>query len=421
MDWANCSHAATLWRRQSDASARRSTLILSVDAHRNFGTTLSRLHRDDEAMATFRTVLAAEPGHAEAHCGVGTLLDGQRRHAEAIEHYRAALARDPDHVDAMAGMAAAMKNLGQHARALTPARQMDLRYNRIPRLPPVLLASILAETSSLDEAQALFRRAAELAPDRPEFGYYVVQMAKVQPGDQALKALEAALPRIASLSAREQCLLHFALAKAYDDVWGWDRGFEYLLQGNKIKRSETAYNEAGTLRAIARIPSVFTAELMAVRKDPGDQSPVPVFVVGMPRSGTTLVEQTLSSHAAVFGAGERPELSQAIRRLRAEPFGVVYPEAVRSMTGEALRRMAAEYVAALETLSPTAARIVDKTPSNFLYLRQIQRILPNARIIRVQRDPVIPVYLAFASCFGASSHSATILPSLDGIIAVTSV
>ena len=80
------------------------------------GTTLSRLHRDDEAMAAFRTVLAAEPGHPEAHCGVGTLLDRQRRHAEAIEHYRAALARNPNHVDAMAGLATAMKNLGQHAR-----------------------------------------------------------------------------------------------------------------------------------------------------------------------------------------------------------------------------------------------------------------------------------------------------------------
>ena len=122
---------------------------------------------------------------------------------------------------------------------------------------------------SLDEAQALFRRAVELAPDRPEFGYYVVQMAKVQPGDQVLKALEAALPRIASLSAREQCLLHFALAKAYDDVGERDRGFDYLLQGNKIKRSETEYDEAGTLRAIARIPRVFTPELMAARKDLG--------------------------------------------------------------------------------------------------------------------------------------------------------
>jgi tetratricopeptide (TPR) repeat protein len=369
-----------------------------VDARLALGTTLSRLHRDDEAMAAFRIVLAAEPGHPEAHCGVGTLLDGQRRHVEAIEHYLAALARNPDYVDAMAGLANSMKKLGRHAEALAPARRVvALQPNSASAAG--LLASILAEMGSLDEAQALFRRAVELAPDRPEFGYYVVQMAKVQPGDAALKALEAALRRIASLSAREQCLLHFALAKAYDDLGEQDRGFEYLLKGNKIKRSETEYNEAGTLRAIARIPSVFTAELMTVRKDLGDPSPVPVFVVGMPRSGTTLVEQTLASHAAVFGAGERPELSQAIRRLRAEPFGVVYPEAVRSMTDEAFRRMGAEYVAALQTLSPSTARIVDKTPSNFLYLGLIHLILPNARIIHVQRDPVDTCLSCFSKLF----------------------
>ena len=369
-----------------------------VDARVALGNALSQLHRDDDAMKAFRAALAAEPQHPEAHCGIATLLDGQRRHAEAIQHYRAALTRNPEHEDAMAGMATAMKNLGQHAEALTPARRLvALQPNSASAAG--LLASILAEMGSLDEAQALFRRAVELAPDRPEFGYYVVQMAKVQPGDQALNALEAALPRIASLSAREQCLLHFALAKAYDDVGERDRGFEYLLQGNKIKRSETAYNEAGTLRAFARIPSVFTAELMAVRKDPGDPSPLPVFVVGMPRSGTTLVEQTLASHAAVFGAGERPELSRAIRRLRAEPFGGVYPEAVRSMTGEALRRMGAEYVAALETLSPTTARIVDKTPSNFLYLGLVHLILPNARIIHVQRDPVDTCLSCFSKLF----------------------
>ena len=369
-----------------------------VDAHLTLGTTLSRLHRDDEAMAAFRTVLAAEPSHPEAHYGVGTLLDRQRRHVEAIEHYRAALARNPNHVDAMAGLATAMKNLGQHAEALAPARRVvALQPNSASAAG--LLASILAEMGSLDEAQTLFRRAVELAPDRPEFGYYVVQMAKVRPGDEALKALEAALPRRASLSAREQCLLHFALAKAYDDVGERDRGFEYLLQGNKIKRSDTAYNEAGTLRAIARIPSVFTAALMAADKDLGDPSPVPVFVVGMPRSGTTLVEQTLASHAAVFGAGERPELSQAIRRLRAEPFGGVYPEAVRSMTGEALRRMGAEYVAALRSLSAGAARIVDKTPGNFLYLGLVHLILPNARIIHVQRDPVDTCLSCFSKLF----------------------
>ncbi len=369
-----------------------------IDARLGLGTALSRLHRDDEAMAAFQGVLAAEPGHAAAHCGIGTLLDRQRRHGEAIEHYRAVLAHNPDHVDAMAGMATAMKNLGQHAEALSPAR-------RVVSLQPQsasaagLLASILAEMGSFDEALTQSRRAVALAPDRPEFCYYVVEMAKVKPGDEVLQALEAALPRIESLSAREQCFLYFALAKAYDDVGERDRGFDYLLRGNKIKRSETEYEEAAMRRAIARIPRVFTPELMAARKDLGEPSTVPVFVVGMPRSGTTLVEQTLASHAAVFGAGERRELSQAIRRLRAEPFGAAFPEAVQSMTGEAFRRMGSEYVAALRTLAPSAARIVNKTPNNFLYLGLIHLILPNARIIHVQRDPVDTCLSCFSKLF----------------------
>jgi tetratricopeptide (TPR) repeat protein len=370
-----------------------------VDARVALGTLLSRLHRDDEAMDAFRAVLAAEPEHPEAHCGIGTLLDRQRRHAEALAHYRAALANNPDHVDAMAGMATAMKNLGQHGEALTPAR-------RVVALQPEsasaagLLGSILAEMGSLDDAQTLFRRAVELAPDRPEFGYYVVQMAKVQPGDDVIKVLEAVLPRAAALAERDQCLLHFALAKAYDDIGERDRGFDYLLRGNAIKRSQTAYDEAGTLRAIARIPRVFTPELMTACQNLGDPSPAPVFIVGMPRSGTTLVEQTLASHAAVFGAGERNELSQAVRRLRNEGSGTAaYPEAVRGMTAEAFRRMGTQYVAALQALAPEAARVVDKTPGNFLYLGLISAILPNARIIHVMRDPVDTCLSCFSKLF----------------------
>lgn len=370
-----------------------------VDARVALGTALSRLHRDGEAMTAFQAVLAAEPQHPQAHCGIGTLLDRQRRHAEAIEHFRAALAGNAEHVDAMAGMAEAMKNLGRHAEALAPARRLvALQPNSASAAG--LLALILAESGSLDEALTLARRAVELAPDRPEFAYYVVQLAKVKPGDNTLKALEATLPREASLSEREQGLLHFALAKAYDDIGERDRGFVHLLRGNAIKRSQIKYNEAGTLNAIARIPGVFSAELLAARKDLGDPSPIPVFIVGMPRSGTTLIEQTLASHRAVFGAGERGELARAIRRVNAEQSGAPYPEVVRGMNGEALRRMGADYVAALRPLAPSAARIVDKKPDNFLHLGLICLILPNARIIHAVRDPVDTCLSCFSKLFG---------------------
>ena len=313
-----------------------------TEARAALGATLSRRHRDDEAFAAFRAVLAAEPDHPDAHNGMGILLDRQRRHAEAIVHYRAALARDPDHVDAKAGMANALKNIGRHEEALAAARRVvALR----PDLAPAagLLGSILAEIGSMDEALAQFRRALTLAPGRPEFLYYLVQLAKVRPGDDALLALEAALPRRASLSAQEQCLLHFALAKACDDTGERDRGFAHLLEGNATKRSEIKYDEAATLAAMDHIPRVLTAELMAARQGLGDPSPVPVFIVGMPRSGTTLVEQTLASHHAVFGAGERPELSQAIARLGAVRLGAgAFPEAVWTMSGAEFRRMGAE-------------------------------------------------------------------------------
>jgi tetratricopeptide (TPR) repeat protein len=369
-----------------------------VEARVSLGTVLSQLHRDDEAIAAFRAVLAAEPDHAEAHSGIGILLDRRQQHAEAIVHYRAALARKPDHVDAMAGLASCMKNLGQHAEALAMARRvLALRPDTASTVG--LLGHIHADIGSMDEALAHFRRAVTLAPDRPEFPYDVVQLTKIRHGDEALLALEAALPRLASLSAQEQCLAHFGLAKAYDDIGERDRGFTHLLLGNAVKRSQIEYDEAATLRAMDRIPRGYTAELLASRRDLGDPSSLPVFIVGMPRSGTTLVEQTLASHPAVFGGGERPEMSRMITRINAERAGGM--TASDGMTGEALRRMGAEYVSALRALAPGAARITDKMPGNFQNLGLIRLILPNARIIHLVRDPVDTCLSCFSKLFAA--------------------
>ncbi len=370
-----------------------------VEARAGLGAALSRLHRDDEAFAAFRAMLAVDPEHPDAHNGMGILLDRQRRHADAIAQYRTALVRDPDHVDALAGLANALKNIGRHEEALATARRVvALR----PDLPPAagLLGSVLAEIGSMDEALAQFRRALALAPGRPEFLYHLVQLAKVRPGDDVLRALEATLPGRESLPLRERCLLHFAMAKACDDTGDRDRGFGHLLEGNALKRSETTYDEAATSAAMAHIPRVLTTELMAARQGLGEPSPVPVFIVGMPRSGTTLVEQTLASHNAVFGAGERPDLSQAIARLGATRLGAAaFPEAVWTMAGAEFHAMGADYVAGLQALAPGAARITDKMPANFLFVGLIRLILPNARIIHVLRDPMDTCLSCFSKLF----------------------
>ena len=370
-----------------------------IEARLALATTLLRLERDDEAMAAFRTVLTAEPENPEAHNGIGTLLDRKRRHAEAIEHYRLALSEKPDHFDAMGGMANALKNLGQHTQALGIARKMvALRPDHA--LAASLLGSILAEMGAIQEGQAEFERALRLDPRKPEFSYYLAQVTKVKPGDAILSALETTLPRAAALPPHEQCQLHFALGKAYDDIGERAKGFTHLLQGNAIKRSSIRYEEAIALGAMDRIASVFTADLLAARAGLGDPSTVPVFIVGMPRSGTTLVEQILASHSAVFGAGERQEIPNAVARLDVERIGAArFPEVVWTMTGDDFRRIGAEYLDLLRPLAPEAARIVDKMPGNFLFVGLIHLILPNARIIHTVRDPVDTCLSCFSKLF----------------------
>jgi tetratricopeptide (TPR) repeat protein len=370
-----------------------------TDARVALAATLSKLHRDDEAMAEFRTALLAEPDHPEAHNGIGVLLYRKQLPIEAIRHYRSALARKPKHVDAMVGLANALKSISEHDEALEMARRaVALRPDHA--WAASVLGGILGETGSIDEADVQLRRALALAPDQPEFSYAVVQLKKIAPGDDALRALEDLLPRAATLSVQDQSILHFALAMAYDDIGERDRGFAHLLLGNAAKRSLIDYDAAATASAMDRIAQVFTADMLSARRDLGDPSRLPVFIVGMPRSGTTLVEQTLASHHAVFGAGERMDVSLGANGLRTErPGAPGFPDAVVTMSGEAFRRMGSDYVAALRPLAPNAARITDKLPGNFVFLGLIRLMLPNARIIHLVRDPVDTCLSCFSKLF----------------------
>ena len=210
-----------------------------LEARLALATALSRLRRDDEALAEFQSALAGEPGNSEAHIGCGVLLDRKRSYAEAIEHFRAALARDPDHVVALEGLATSLKNAGQQAEALATARRvLALR----PDFPPALslVGSILVEIGSVDEGLSFCRRALSLAPGYLPLAYELVQLAKVQRGDPALRVLEEALPRVGSLPSHEQLLLHFGLAKAYDDIGERDPGIcpSPPRQRDQARRSE---------------------------------------------------------------------------------------------------------------------------------------------------------------------------------------
>jgi hypothetical protein len=206
----------------------------------------------------------------------------------------------------------------------------------------------------------------------------------------------------AALPPSEHTALQFALGKAYADLGDHERSFQHLLQANAQKRQQIAYDEAATLAAFGRIHGAFTAELIAAKHALGHPSSLPIFIVGMPRSGTTLTEHILASHPAVFGAGELDHFYQEVVTRIWNPADIAAPS-LSGVTGPHLRKGAARYLAKLGRAAPAAERIVDKMPSNFRFLGLIHLALPNARIIHVRRDPLDTCISCFSVHF-AGDH-----------------
>jgi tetratricopeptide (TPR) repeat protein len=322
----------------------------------------------DEAVAQYRQALALKPDYAKAHSHLGVVLQDQGKLDDALANYRQALALKPDFAEAHNNLGHALRELGR-----------------------------------LTEARHAYETAIELAPQKPGFYYGLAQMKRFAQGDTDLAAMEKLGLEPVSLSAEDRIQLGFALGKAYRDLGDHERSFRHLLEGNSLKRQEIVYDEAATAGLFARIREVFTPELMREKRGLGDPSPAPVFIIGMPRSGTTLIEQILASHPKVFGAGELRHITNAAAKLsRPDGAPVPFPEAVSCMGGEQLRRLGESYIAAIRALAPNAERITDKMPGNFRFAGLIHLVLPNARMIHARRDPIDTCLSCFSKLFGGN-------------------
>jgi hypothetical protein len=217
--------------------------------------------------------------------------------------------------------------------------------------------------------------------------------------------LEALSKDEASLAVGKRIDLHFALAKAYADLGRPQDEFERLLAGNKLKRSIVHYEETLVLSELDGARRVFSPEFMRKERGRGEPSAKPIFIVGMPRSGTSLIEQILASHPQVFGAGELTCFERAIGDVRSG-IGEVshggvsrYPEIALQMSDDEFQNLGGGYLAAIERLAPTASHITDKMPTNFVFAGLIHLALPNATIIHTVRDPVDTCISCFSKLF----------------------
>ena len=337
------------------------------EVYNNLGNALSSAGRGDEAITQYRQALALRPAYAGAHNNLGTALLAHRRPEEALTHYRQALAWEPDNADIHNNLGIALNTLGEFA----PASQA-------------------------------FARAISISPRKPEFYLNILGLKRMTADDPLLVAMLELYRDVASLDVHSQIALHFALGRAFEDLGEHARSSQHLIMGNALKRRELIYDEVATLELFERTQATFTTELMDDKRGAGDLSRIPVFVLGMPRSGSTLVEQILASHSQVFGAGELADLSDSIDVV-ARLNNWSYPEMVARMSSEQLRQLGMSYVDRIRARAPAAARIVNKMPANFASIGLIHLVLPNARIIHTSRDPVDTCLSCFSLLF-AGGH-----------------
>ncbi len=386
--------------RSADAMAHyEAALALRAsypDAHKNLGNLLGTAGRYEEAAAHYETVLIATPNDWEAHVALGNMLCWLDRPDEAIARYEKALGCNPAAVEAHNGLGGALHMLGRseeailhHRRALAIKPTDADAYNR--------LGSALQALGKLGEANFAFEKA--MAPNKVGGSWNLANSIRFAPGDLRLMRMQELARDAGSLTAEERSELYFSLGKAYGDLGDHQQSFQYLLKSNSLKRGTIGYDEATTLGRLERTRTAFEAALMRDKAGRGDPSAVPVFIVGMPRSGTTLIEQILASHPKVFGAGELRAMANLAERVTG-PGGMVLPEAAAAMSDDDLRRLGGDYLRAARRLAPTAERITDKMPGNFVLAGLIHLALPNARIIHVCRDVRDTAFSCFSLLFG---------------------
>jgi tetratricopeptide (TPR) repeat protein len=343
-----------------------------VGARVNLGNGLLALGRRDEALAQYRAAIAIDPGRAAAHNGLGNALSELGRVEDAAASYLRAIELQPDFAKAHINLGLVQRSLVRPAEAEACARRA-LAIDDRDAAAWVLLGDLHADAGRFQDAEAAYRRAVELDPGSAEGWAGIANQRRMTAADAPWLA-QAERLAAASLPPRREATLRFAMGKYCDDLQDFDQAFSHYQRANELtKQFAVSYDREAWSRRVDRRIEAYTAQRLRVART-ADRDPArAVFVVGMPRSGTSLTEQILASHPAVFGAGELPFWEQAAVRL-----DLALPPA----------ELATEYLTRLAAAAPAALRVVDKMPANYLHLGLIHEALPNARILHMQRDPL---------------------------------
>jgi tetratricopeptide (TPR) repeat protein len=369
----------------------------SPEALCNLGLSYFKLDDFEKAAGLLRRSLESRPGYVEASIGLARVLHETENAAEALTILHEVLKDDPVKIDAWC-LLGVIYTEEFNAEKAEEAYQKALEIDSFNSDALTGLANLRLEAGQMDESEALLIQALEKDPQNLGARFHLSQTKKVKAGDTNLLALEAMSINSDHLTHEKQISLHYALGKCYDDLGEFDKAFPHFLAGAELKRKKLFYNaEADTVRT-NQIIETFTPEYFASLQGAGNASKSPIFILGMPRSGTTLTEQIIASHPTVFGAGELHDFLNIANHLPSALEGQIYPDNLAGLTKESVTAWGDEYIERTRKLSADSF-ITDKMPANYMALGLISLALPNAKIIHVKRNPIDTCLSCFTRLF----------------------
>lgn len=368
-----------LERHPSDAAATR--MLAEIAA---------RVGDLDSAEQLLRHALSLAPAYSAARLRLARTLLLRNRPAESLKILDTILTSDPHHRAATGSRAAALGSIGEYDEAIAI-------YERLLEQQPdeagiwMSYGHLLNTVGRTDESIAAYRRATAINPGYGEAWWSIANLKTVRLDEADIVRMTQALEQ-PELDEVKRLHLHFALGKAHEDARRYEPSFANYAEGNRLRRETSGYDADAHAELVRRCRSVYSSELFKRQAEAGSPSPDPIFILGMPRSGSTLIEQILSSHSQIEGTSELPYLPSVVQRLGAEAAaqgGPVYPDLIGVLNAETLRALGEEYRDSARVHRKTRKpHFIDKLPNNWINAGLIHLILPNARIIDARRHPL---------------------------------
>lgn len=393
--------------------------------------------RMPEAAACCQKLLTAKPDHAQAHFLVGLCAVKMKKTKRALKAFRTVASIQPDHAAAWSQMARMYVRVGQTGRAETAldhavqhcddnpvvmdtignvhgrlgnqleaaewfAKALEKRPNSVPYMVNQAATQIFLDR--MDEAETLLKRVLELSPGNPNAHWQLSGLRKAKNRDH-LDTLKS-LVQEGDQSPRSLSFLYYGMGKELEDLEDWDAAFDAFSKGAAARRESLEFDESEEEAMFDALASTYTQEWLG-NGNTGIDTPAPIFVVGQPRTGTTLIERIITSHSQVHSAGELKQLGNAIRRIsNNQSEGRQSADTVIAAAAIDPEQLGKSYMHTTRAHRGELPRFVDKLPPNYLYIPLILKALPRAKIVHLRRGPMDACFASFKQLFAdAYPHS----------------